>query len=96
MKNPLKILNKKGQAVFAQLSSLSIGAVALAIVLVVVFLILSELAANGQVVADANATNAVADLQTATSIIPDFASIIIIAVVGAVLIGIVALFGARR
>lgn len=85
--------NKKGQGVFEQLSGLGIGVAGLAIVLVVVFLILSQLASNSQVVADANASEAVADIQTAADTIPDFVSIVIIAVIGAVLIGLVSLFG---
>ncbi len=89
--------NKKGQGnVFDSLGGLGIGVAGLAIVLVVVFLILSQLASNTQVTADANASNAVSDIQVAADIIPDFTSIIVIAVVGAVLIGIVALFGGRR
>jgi hypothetical protein len=56
--------------VFDQLSSLGVGIAALSITLVVVFLIMSQTAANTTVAADANATAAVSTLQTATDDIP--------------------------
>lgn len=87
--------DKKGQ-VFANLSSLATGVAGLAITLVVVFLILSQTAANGTVAADQNASAAIDDLQLATDIIPSFSSIVVIAGVGAVLLSLVALFQASR
>lgn len=92
MQNFLK--HKKGQ-VFEQLSALGVGVAALAITLVVAFLIMSNLAANTSVVADTNATAAVAQLQLAADTIPTWVPIVIITVIGALLIGLVALFRRR-
>jgi len=89
MKEFLK--QKKGQ-VFDQLSALGIGVTALAITLVVVFLILAQTAANTTVAADGNASAAISTLQTATATIPSWVPLIIIAVIGAILLGLVALF----
>ncbi len=83
--------SKKGQ-VFDQLGALGIGVAGLAITLVVVFLILSNLAANSTVVADTNATAAVSVLQNAADDIPSWVPIVIITVIGAILIGLVSLF----
>jgi len=84
-------MNKKGQ-VFDQLSALGIGVASLAITLVVVFLIMSQTAANTTVAADSNASAAIATLQDATSTIPGWVPLIIIAFIGAILLGLVALF----
>ena len=84
-------MNKKGQ-VFDQISGLGIGIAALAITLVVVFLIMAQLAANTAVVADGNATAAVGVLQGAAEDIPAWVPLVVIAVIGAILIGLVALF----
>ncbi len=84
-------MSKKGQ-VFDQLAGLGIGIAALVITLVVVFLILSQTAANTTVAADANATAAVETLTDAAADIPDWVPLIVIAVIGSILLGLVALF----
>jgi len=87
----MKEMSKKGQ-VFDQMSALGVGIAGLAITLVVVFLILSKTAANATVAADSNASTAVAEMQTAASDIPGWVSLIVIAVIGAIILGLVALF----
>jgi len=87
-------MSKKGQ-VFDQLSGLGVGIAALAITLTVVFLILSETAANSTVAADANASAAIDELQNAADDIPGWVPLVVIAVVGAILLGLVALFRRR-
>jgi len=87
----MKKINKKGQ-VFDQMSALGIGIAALVITLVVVFLILAQVKANASVVADGNATVAVQTLTTAAATIPNWVSIIVITAIGALLIGMVAMF----
>ncbi len=94
LKNLLKKMNKKGQ-VFDQLSGLGVGIAALAITLVVVFLILSETEANATVAADPNATAALGTLQNAADDIPGWVPLVVIAVIGAILLGLVALFRRR-
>lgn len=84
-------MDKKGQ-IFGQLAGLATGAVALAVTLVVVFLIMSETKSNTTVAADANATAALDELQNATSDIPGWVPLVVIAVIGAILLGLVALF----
>ena len=87
----MKNMNRKGQ-VFDQMSALGIGIGALVITLVVVFLILAQVGANASVVADGNATAAVTTLTTAASTIPNWVSIVVITAIGALLIGMVAMF----
>lgn len=87
-------LGKKGQ-VFEQLSGLGVGIAALAITLVVVFLIMSETEANTTVAADANATAALQELSSAADDIPGWVPLVVIAVIGAILLGLVALFRRR-
>jgi len=82
---------RKGQ-VFDQMSALGIGIAALVITLVVVFLILAQVKANASVVADGNATAAVTTLTTAAATIPNWVSIVVITAIGALLIGMVAMF----
>lgn len=91
----MKKLGKKGQ-VFDQLSGLGIGIAGLAITLVVVFLIMSQTKSNTTVAADANATAALTELQGAADDIPTWVPIVVIAVIGAILLGLVALFRGRR
>lgn len=81
---------KKGQ--LNNLSALGIGIAALAITLVVVFLILSSLAANTSVTADQNASAAVDSLQTAADDIPGWVPIIIVAIIGGILLALVRYF----
>lgn len=87
----MKKINKKGQ-VFDQMSALGIGIAALVITLVVVFLILAQVGANASVVADGNATAVVTTLTTAAATIPNWVSIVVITAIGALLIGMVAMF----
>lgn len=84
-------LSKKGQ-VLDNLSALGIGVAGLAITLVVVFLIMSQTAANTTVAADANASAAIDTLQGAADDIPSWVPLIVIAVIGSILLGLVALF----
>jgi hypothetical protein len=86
--------NKRG--VFNQLSALGIGVAALVITLAVVFLILSQVGSNTQVVADANATAAVNTLTNAAATIPNWVPLVILVAIGGLILGLVALFGARR
>ena len=90
----MKILkNKKGQAgVLDQLGALGVGIATLAITLIVVFLILSNVGANTQVAADANATAAVVELSNATDDVVDWVPLVIIVVIGALILGLIAVF----
>ena len=87
----MKKMSKKGQ-VFDQLGALGIGIAGLIITLVVVFLIMAQVGANATVVADGNASLAVTTLQTAAATIPGWVSIVVITAIGALLIGMVAMF----
>ena len=84
-------MTKKGQ-VFEQMSALGVGIAGLAITLVVVFLILSKTAANTTVAADGNASAAVSTMQTSAAEIPSWVSLVVIAVIGAIILGLVAMF----
>lgn len=83
-------MKKKG--VLNNLSALGVGIAGLAITLVVVFLILSQTAANTTVAADANASAAIDTLQSATDGIPGWVPLIVIAIIGSILLGLVSLF----
>ena len=93
-------LNKKGQ-IFNQLGALGIGIAALAITLVVTFLILSQ--AKSQLVeidgintSDSSTYslgyNSTSTLQGAVDTIPGWIPLIIIASIGAILLSLVAVF----
>ncbi len=86
----MKKINKKG--VFQQLQGLGIGLAGLVIVMAVVFLILSSVGANSTVAADANATAAVETITGAADDIPGWVPLIVIAVIGAILLGLVAMY----
>lgn len=86
--------NKK--AVMENLSGLAIGVAALVITLVVVFLLMAELRANAKVTADANATAAVTTAQQDLDDIPGWVGIVIVAVVGVILLGLIAMFRGKR
>jgi len=88
----MKKLIKSKSGVLDNLAALGVGIAGLAITLVVVFLIMSETAANTTVAADTNATEAINTLQEATSDIPGWVPLIVIAIVGSILLGLVALF----
>uniref|UniRef100_A0A6H1ZIX9 Uncharacterized protein n=1 Tax=viral metagenome TaxID=1070528 RepID=A0A6H1ZIX9_9ZZZZ len=79
--------NKKGQ--IEALVPLVISLVVIGILLVVAFLIFSQVAANTTVVADTNATAAIQAVQEATDDIPGWLPIIVVVVIGALLIGLV-------
>ena len=83
-------MNKKG--VFDNLAALGVGIAGLAITLVVVFLILAQTKANTTVAADGNATAALTTLTTSAATIPGWVPLIVIAVIGSILLGLVALF----
>jgi len=83
--------NKKGQ-VMDQLGALGIGIAILTVTLVVVFLILSQLGANTTVAADSNATATVNTLTGAANDIPGWVPIVVITFIGALLLGMIALF----
>lgn len=85
-------LMKSKKGVFNQLAALGVGIAALAITLVVVFLIMSETAANTTVAADGNASAALDTLQNAAADVPGWVPLIVIAVIGAILLGLVAMF----
>ncbi len=89
-------LTKRGQV--SQLLPLVTSLVAIGITLVIAFLIMSQVKTNSKVVADPNATAAISQVQDAMDDIPEFLSIIVITVIGAILLGLVAFFGisARR
>lgn len=84
-------MNTKGQ-VFDQMSALGVGIAGLAITLVVIFLILAKAKANSAVAADGNATAALNSITTAAADIPGWVSLVVIAVIGAIILGLVALF----
>ena len=84
-------MTKKGQ-VFDQISSLGVGIAALAIVLIVVFLILSNLGSNDQVTTGSFAENATNTLTDSAADIPGWIPLIVIAIIGSILLGLVALF----
>ena len=88
-------LGKKGQ-IFDQLGGLGVGIASLAITLVVVFLILSQTGANATVAADGNATLAINTLTSAADDIPGWVPLVVIAVIGAILLGLVAMFRGTR
>ncbi len=90
----MKLQHSKKGAI-DQLMPLIIGLVAIAITLAVGFLILSEVRANAKVAADANATAAVRETQSAMDDIPGWLPIIVITIIGALLIGLVAIFRGR-
>ena len=85
--------SKKGQ--IDQLLPVIISLVGIAITLVVGFLILSQIAANTTVTADANASAAIDEVQGAMDDIPGWLPIIVITIIGAILIGLVAFFRSR-
>ncbi len=83
----MKLMNKKGQ--IEALVPLVISLVVIGILLVVAFLIFSQVAANSTVTADTNATAAIEAVQEATDDIPGWLPIIVVVVIGALLIGLV-------
>lgn len=88
----MKLFKNKTGGVFDQLGALGVGIAGLAITLVVVFLILSQTGANTTVAADGNASAAVVTMQESAEDIPGWVPLIVIAIIGALLLGIVAMF----
>jgi len=88
----MKKMMKSKAGVLDNLSALGIGIAGLAITLVVVFLIMSQTAANTTVAADGNATSAINELNSAAGEIPGWVPLIVIAIIGSILLGLVALF----
>jgi len=84
-------MTKKGQ-IFDQMSALGVGIAGLAITLIVVFLIMSNAASNTTVAEDGNASAALDTLQNAADDIPQWVPLVVIAVIGAIILGLVALF----
>ena len=84
-------LNKKGQ-VFSQIQGLGVGLAGMVIVFAVVFLILAQVGSNAQVAANTNATAAVDTLQEAAADIPGWVPLVVIAIIGGILLGLVAMF----
>ena len=70
--------------------------VALGIVLAISFLILAELRQNTKIIADSNASNAVAEVQTAMADIPGWLPIIVIVIIGALILSLVSMFGRQQ
>lgn len=94
----MKLFNpmmKSKAGVLDNLSALGVGIATLAITLTVVFLIMGQTASNSTVAADPNASAAVAQLQLATDAIPGWVPLIVIAFIGSILLGLVALFRRR-
>jgi len=98
-------ISKKGQA-FSQMSAMAVAVAGLAIALVVTFLILSQAKTqigtiegiditNATQTSGSLAWNATSTLQNAVSTIPAWVPLIIIAVIGSILLGLVALFNRR-
>ena len=85
--------SKKG--VIQNLQPMIIGLVAIGIILAISFLILAEVASNTKVAADTNASAAVDEVQNSMADIPGWLPIIVITVIGALLIGLVAMFRGR-
>ena len=80
------------KAVLDNLSNLLTSLGGIAILMAVVFLIVAEIKANDTVVADANATQAVVEVQDAMSDIPGWLPIVVVAVIGGLLLGLVRFF----
>ena len=95
-KTNMQSLFKSKKAVIDNLMPVVIGLVAIGITLVVGFLIMAEISTNAKVTADGNATAAVDDVQDAMADIPGWLTIIVITIIGALLIGLVGIFGGRR
>ena len=87
-------LNKRGQ-VFSQIQGLGVGIAGMVIVFAVVFLIMTQVGSNQQVAADGNATAAVLTLANATDDIPGWVPLIVIAIIGGIMLSLVALFQRR-
>lgn len=84
------------KAAINELIGLVIGLIVLGMTIVISLLILAEVDANSTVAADANASLAIDEVQDAGSDVPGWLSIVVVAVVGSALIGLVMYFRGRR
>jgi uncharacterized protein (UPF0333 family) len=91
----LKKINRNRKGQIDQLVPLVISLVVIGVLLVVAFLIMSEVASNSTVTADGNASAAVDEVQEAMGTIPGWLPIIVIVVIGALLIGLVSFLRGR-
>lgn len=91
----MKLLGSKKGQIFDNVSGILVGLASVMIVGVVAFLIMSQVSTNSLVTADSNATNAVTQAQSAGNTTMNFLPLVAIAAIGAVLIGLVALFRNR-
>ena len=94
-RNMKSLFKKQKKGAIQELLPVVIALVSIGITLVIGFLILSEVAANATVTADANASKAVDEVQMAMDDIPGWLPIIVITIIGALLLGLVAYFRAR-
>lgn len=90
---PKTSMLKSKKGILENLNALAIGIVTFGITIVIVLLIMSNLAANTQVTADANATAAVQASQEAASDITDWLALIVIVTIGALILFLVRRFG---
>ena len=86
--------NKKGQ-MFDNLIGLILGLVTIAVVLAVGALILANINSNAQVQADPNASYAISTTLDAFDDIPSWLPLIVVVTIGALIVGLVALFARR-
>ena len=91
----MKLFKNKTGGVMDNLSALFIGLASLSIIAVVVFVIMGQIASNSTVAADPNATLAIEQIQGAADDIPGWIPLVVIAVIGSILIGLVAYFRGR-
>jgi uncharacterized protein (UPF0333 family) len=91
----LKKINRNRKGQIDHLVPLVISLVVIGVLLVVAFLIMSEVASNSTVTADGNASAAVDEVQEAMGTIPGWLPIIVIVVIGALLIGLVSFLRGR-
>lgn len=101
-----KLIKDNKGGIFDQIGQLAVGVVVVAIVLVIGFLIMAQAkdqigdieginTANATLCLNSIACNATTTLQNATATLPTWVPLIIIASVGVVLMGLVALFRGR-
>lgn len=101
--NKLFVKSKKGQA-FDQLGQMGVGIASLIIIFAVVFLILSQTRSQqatldgctlSNVSTYSTGCNASVTLTNAAATVPDWVPLVVIAVIGAILIGLVSMFRGR-
>ena len=92
----MKLFKKNKKGVFDVMASIAVGIAALAITLVVVFIIMGKVADNATVAADANATAAISEAQSAGDEIPGWLTIVVITAIGVLVLGMVRGLQGRR